>query len=186
MKKIFIIAILFFGITNSYSQLRKSKNRAKSVSSASANESKFEVALSLGFDIQKGVNDLSRNYANTSLYAGYFINPKTEIGLRAEKSFISGASNYGFGIFGRRYFNKFYGELGVNRTLYTIPKKDLFNNEYKTYQSLTSVNLESGYRFDIAEKFKVETGINLEMFLNDQSKIGSTAFGLRAGLIYGF
>jgi hypothetical protein len=186
MKKIFIMTIFFLSITNGYSQKRKSNKRVNTISNTSTNESKFEVAISAGFDIQKGVNNLSRNYANTGLYVGYFINPKTEIGLRAGKSFISEASNYSFGIFGRRYFNKFYGGLGVNRTQYTIPKKDLFNNEYKTYQSLTSINLEPGYRFDIAKNFKVETGINVEMFLNDQSRIASTAFGLRAGLIYGF
>jgi hypothetical protein len=186
MKKIFIVTMLFLAIISAYSQQIKSKKRINTISNSSTNESKLEVAISAGFDIQKGVNNLSRNYANTSFYAGYFINPKTEIGLRAGKSFISEASNFGFGIFGRRYFNKFYGGLGVNRTQYTIPKKDSFNNQYKTYQNLTSINLESGYRFDIAEKFKVETGINVEMFLNDQSKIASTAFGLRAGLIYGF
>jgi hypothetical protein len=186
MKKIVIITLLFFVIPSGYSQQKKSKKKVTAVSTVSAKKSKFEVGINAGFDIQKGVNNLSRNYANTTLYTGYFINPKTEIGLRAGKSFISEAPNYSFGIFGRRYFKKFYGGLGYNRTLYTIPKVDSFNNEYKTYQNLNSLNLDSGYRFEVTKKMKIETGLNIEMFLNKETKIASTAYGIRAGIVYGF
>jgi hypothetical protein len=181
MKKIILLAVFCFGITASFAQ-----KRTKKVLKSSSNDSKIEVAIVGGFDIQKGINNLSRNYASTNLYAGYFINPKTEIGLRASKAFISEASNYGFGIFGRRYFKKFYGGLGINLTNFTIPKTDNFGNEYKTYQSIKSIGLESGYRFAISNNVMVETGINIEMSLNKETKIDKTAYGIRAGIVYGF
>ncbi len=181
MKKIILLLIFCFGISSSFAQ-KKSKKVLKS----NSKDSKIEVAIIGGFDIQKGINNLSRNFASTNLYAGYFINPKTEIGLRGSKAFINEASNYGFGIFGRRYFNKFYGGLGINLTNFTIPKADAFGNEYKTYQSIKSIGLESGYRFAISDNFKVETGINIEMSLNKETKIDKTAYGIRAGIVYGF
>lgn len=181
MKKIILLAIICFSISTSFAQ-----KKSKKVSKSTLNESKIEVAIVGGFDIQKGINNLSRNYASFNLYAGYFINQKTEIGLRASKAFISEASNYGFGIFGRRYFNKFYSGLGLNITNFTIPKIDNFGNEYKTYQSLKSIPVEVGYRFAISDNFKIETGINIEMSLNKETKIDKTAYGIRAGLIYGF
>jgi hypothetical protein len=181
MKKIILIAIICFGISKGFAQ-KKSKKILKS----NSKDSKIEVAIVGGFDIQKGINNLNRNYGNIQIYSGYFINPKTEIGLRGSKAFINEASNYGFGIFGRRYFNKFYGGLGINLTNFTITKTDNFGNEYKTYQSIKSIGLESGYRFDISDNFTVETGINIEMSLNKETKIDKTAYGIRAGIVYGF
>ncbi len=163
-----------------------SQRKSKKVSKLSSKDSKIEVAIVGGFDIQKGINNLSRNFTSTNLYTGYFINPKTEIGIRVSKAFISEASNYGFGIFGRRYINKFYGGLGINLTNFTIPKTDVFGNEYKTYQSIKSLGIESGFRFEISNEMKVETGINIDMSFNKETKIDKTAYGIRAGLIYGF
>ncbi len=126
MKKLILI-IVILSTTVNYSQSKK--NNKKLIQSKQV--SKFEMGLSAGFDFQKGVNDLSRSFALTNLYTGYFINPKTEIGLKISKSFIKEADNFGFGIFGRRYFNNFYGGLGYNRTNYTFQNTDVLGTNLK-------------------------------------------------------
>jgi hypothetical protein len=197
MKKIILLILIFSCFSQGFSQSKKIKKPKSKTSGTKTskvvvptftenNQSKFEVAVAGGFDLEKGINNLSRNYAGATLYAGYFINPKTEVGAQATKTFISDAENIGFGVFARRYFNKFYAGLQGNRTNYTVPKKDDFNNSYKTYQCINSLGIQGGYRFEVSKHIKLENAININLILNNQSKIASTGYGLRVGLIYGF
>jgi hypothetical protein len=197
--------ILFILLSVSLHAQQKKKNVSKKTTNKTVvqkQDVKTETKTSKksGFDLKKlqvGANiqgEFSSNSGSNSstdfgvsVMAGYKFTDKILGGIKVGKTFRTYVSNFEVGIFGRYYYDNFFGGAGINHSSFTSSlyyDYAYYSDTYKTRYSMTYASLEGGYRIPITDKITMETSANFNIPFSPD---GATSwFGVKAGAVYNF
>ena len=169
--------------TNSTTKKERAVTKPNSSSNASFDKRKLELGGNIqgSFSSNSGVGNSTDFGINA--FAGYKFTDNVSGGVKIGTTFRTNVSNFEFGLYGRYYYDKFFGGAGLNFSNNSV-KVDTGIGTYKSSYNMTYASLEGGYRIPVSDKVTIETSavINIPF-----SPAGATTwFGVKAGAVYNF
>lgn len=166
-------------------QKQEAKTETKTSKKSGFDLKKLQVGANIQGEFSNNSGSNSSTDFGVSIMAGYKFTDKILGGIKVGKTFRTYVSNFEVGIFGRYYYDKFFGGAGLNFSDYTTSLySGYYNDTYKTSYTMTYASLEGGYRIPITNNITMETSANFNIPF---SPAGATSwFGIKAGAVYNF
>lgn len=162
-------------VANTATVVKKSSNKAST--------KKWDVGLNVDGEFNsQTANNSSTNFGINAM-GGYHITPEILAGARLGASFHKVATEIYVGVFGRYYYQDFFGGVGINHGSFSTKTNSPFGT-ISTTVSRDYATVEGGYRIKTTENITIETSLNYNYTISPVA--GDSWVGVKVGAVYSF
>lgn len=161
----------------------ENSSKTKSIKKSGFDKNKLELGGNIQGNFSSNAGAGNSTDLGITAFAGYKFTNNISAGVKIGKTFRTNISNFEFGLYGRYYYDKFFGGAGLNFSSNTV-KLNTPIGTYKSSYTMTYISLEGGYRIPVSDKITMETSATINIPLSPTG--ADTWFGVKAGAVYNF